>query len=119
MKVLVLGTLGDLVKKIVELELSDASRKQAIRVSTYHKVLDKWPVTDRRQLDLSILRFKGLSVKLQSLETTVTNTDITDFYVKNTAKRYFDTLKDLRAEINDINNLSVPLLDPMEIEVDE
>lgn len=119
MRVIVLGTLGDLVKKIVELEVAElSSRTSAVRISTYYEVLKQWPVTDRPRVDLLAVQFKFCMLRFKSAEERI-ESDLTDNGVNTvrSLKEYFLAKKTMRKIIADINSLSVPLLDPMEIEV--
>ena len=123
MKVIVLGTLGDLVKKIVEIEIKamdseDSVRKEAVRIQTYYKVLEKWPVSDFNNLMRYQLSFKMGATKLFMLDGLFEQLAHPEISSER-LKEYFDAKKNLKKLIGEINKLSLSTHDPFEIEVDE
>lgn len=71
--VLILGTLGDLVKKITELEMLDRtpSRDNTIQMYAYNAILEEWPVTDREAVRSTIASFRVQCAKHIAIETSL------------------------------------------------
>lgn len=71
--VIVLGSLGDLIKKIAELELLERnpSRDTTIQMAAYYAILDQWPVSDKPAAEYLVLAFKLQLAKHIAVEATI------------------------------------------------
>lgn len=76
--VLVLGTLGDLVKKIIELEMLERkpSRDTTVQMYAYGKILEDWPVTDKDQVERLISSFRIQTARHIAIEQSMTELSI-------------------------------------------
>lgn len=122
MRVVILGNLGDVVKKICELELLENnkhSRDSIISMAAYHKVLEQWPVQDKNKTELICKILKVQYAKHLVLEKELNasykenkDTRITDdsFQMARIASkmiqaagRYLDSLCKIRKLISELN----------------
>jgi hypothetical protein len=118
---LVLGTLGDLVKKICELETAArmSTRETAVQMTTYHKLLEEWPVESKTRIKYLTVRFKLLTIQLKTVGhemekqlAGITATKFKDedaghlFVALLVAKRYCFLKQQLRNIYNELNLLS-------------
>lgn len=117
-QMLILGTLGDLVKKICELETTARmpSRETAVQMSTYHKLLEEWPVENKlrtafliRRFKLTVVRFKEVEQEMerQIIATTSVKFNIEDASSMLVAlivtRSYCNLKKQLREIYNELN----------------
>lgn len=123
MRVVILGNLGDVVKKICELELLEEnlhSRDSLISMAAYHKVLEQWPVQDKIKTEtlcrvLKVKYAKHLLIEKDLIETYESKRKIhvTDdaFQMAQIASRmiqatgmYLDSLSKIRKMIVQLND---------------
>lgn len=117
-KVIVLGTLGELVKKIVELELLERtpSRDTTVQMFAYQKIYEQWPVEDKAAVDALFNSFRIQVARHKAIENTMTVVKVegsigTTEWVSSTAiltgavLRYLDSKKSLQQMMLQLNNL--------------
>lgn len=119
MTIIVLGTLGDLVKKITELELiEETSRKNTVKIQIYYKVLAKCPVSDKVKLERLISFFKMYSARFRQVDSQIDLSNALYAIYNVKVKEYFQIRKKLKELLDEINKLSLSIDDPIEVEVD-
>ncbi len=133
--VLITAPLGDLVKRIVELELrKEKSHDQFVQLTLLYLIVKKWPVSDANRLTVLIQRtvmqvsnyrnaetemeqfLKQLPAKLSEESVDVLNT----WNAVRACSRYSFTKKQLRDTYNELNTLGKGIgLLPTMIEVND
>jgi hypothetical protein len=118
MKTIVLGTLGDLVRKICELSVSDmeARRENAVSAVAYDKIYQQWPISDRQKVDLLMRRAQYFLIQLKAKEASFAenNFNVGKFDVSH----YFEFKYKLIECFKEIEKYSLPIGNPpLEIEV--
>jgi len=124
-KVIVIGKLGEVAKKIIEIEMLIEKQPNArillVELASYYKVLDAWPVEDKEVIksELQIFRY-GLELlatyeqELKEASKTGTTIDVC-FAVP----RYLKGLKEVRERLTKINSLGRFIGDSIELELEE
>jgi len=119
MTVVVIGSLGELVKKIVELQIritEDPSNKEAmLEEASLQQLLGEWPVSDKDKADLLYLGMKMSIAKHKDAERDVRDI-VNDAFQLSTTQDIFwirraitDLMKytdEVRHQIAELNKLS-------------
>lgn len=121
-KVLVIGRLGELVKKIYELELLIASEEKnetaAIEIAAYSSVLEAWPVEDVNAAKICIadlhLSLDKLAAKSRYLDEVLSGG--TEAAIVLACAQYVQTRETVKRKIAYLNALgrwigNVPMLE--------
>ena len=117
-KVIVLGTLGELVKKIVELELLERtpSRDTTVQMFAYRKIYEQWPVEDKATVDALLNSFRVQVAKHIAIENTLKVAKVegtlgslewvsTTAILTGAVLRYLESKKVLQHQLLQLNNL--------------
>lgn len=126
MRLFVVGKLGEIVKKVIELEnviKHDPTNTFVLaEYAAYQKVLEMWPVLDKGALVQAVDIFKYNLANLKEKEKALReNTDLA-FYDLIAKNRYFTALEDVKASMHHINKLgeyigSTPILEVEDAEL--
>ena len=140
--VIVLGTLGDLVKKIVELEMLERtpSRDTTVQMAAYYSILDQWPVEDKDIVTSLVQSFRVQAAKHIAIESSMleqckkvaevkfVGSTSTAYILFTIVQRYTVSKKQLRAILEQLNSqgkhfglppLAMELADGKESSTDE
>lgn len=124
-KVIVIGKLGELAKKIVELEMLIQENPRAkmllVELASYQRVYQAWPVLEREDLETQMTVFRYELAKLSQLEK-----DLRYAYEHGTSidvcmmvPPYLKSLAFAREKLYQINALGKFMGDSIELEVDD
>jgi hypothetical protein len=112
MKIFVVGKLGEVIKKVIELE--DAIRETPDNVifiaelAAYNQVLQMWPVLDKDELTQAIDEFRFCLSNLREKETTLRNNEYSHHVLDiQLERRYLKALDETRANMAYINELGM------------
>jgi hypothetical protein len=123
MKIFICGRLGEVIKKVFELE--EAIKESPTNVilvaelAAYNQVLSMWPVLDKKELTqaISIFRFNLVNLKEKEAELRIhSSIAFYDIMFKN---RYFQALDNARESLAYINELGMYIGDSPMLEVDD
>lgn len=121
-RVLVIGKLGELVKKIYELEYIIARRPNAVaavELASYNLVLAAWPVDNVEDTHLSIANFKLQLDKFHSLEKefALAVASKNELRVTAISAEYLTALDVVKATMKHINALGKHIGDSIWLEI--
>jgi hypothetical protein len=105
--------LGEVVKKVIELEFTLASSKENVSVLTmklasYNLVLAAWPVQDKAEAKIAIQGFRLLLQKFREDEArldTVLYKHGTEMEIVYHSLQYMNTLQKVRAQMLVLNSM--------------
>jgi len=118
--VIVVGSLGELVKKLIETEMrireAPKDRDILLEVASLHRLLEQWPVVDSEKADniqmgmrLSIAKLKATELELSELLPKVDNSQHlseNSFWLKQLASDMLKYMNEVRKQIVELNKLS-------------
>jgi hypothetical protein len=124
-KVIVIGKLGEVIKKIVETEMliekNPKARVLLVELASYYKVLKAWPIENQQELDMHMSMFRySLQLYLELEEELIkVNAGYVLEDVCSTVDRYLKAKKDARMRLKQLNSLGRFIGDSIELEVDD
>lgn len=109
MKIFVIGKLGEIVKKVIELEwlISDNPTNTLLiaEFTAYQQVLQMWPVTDKKELEQQVDIFKFCIANLRERETALREQNSVALYDVIAKNNYLKALDETRACMANISEL--------------
>lgn len=108
MKLFIVGKLGEVIKKVIELEdaiTKTENRILVIELSAYNQVLKMWPISievDKLTMAIDVFRFNMAKLKVAEDDLRSSKVGIDIMFSKNRYMRYLDLVRSDLVALNDI-----------------
>lgn len=111
MHIFVCGKLGEVIKKVVELENaiknSTGNVVLVAELAAYNEILQLWPVSNKDELDHSVDIFRFCLANLKEKEKELREQHSVSMYDMMAKNKYLQALDETRANMSYINELGM------------